>query len=220
MKLQTIIFAGPSLTPPAVQLINEKGYELFPPIKRGNLVALLDYGFRGRVVIADGVFQQVLAVGHREIMNAIAGGCEVYGVSSMGAIRAFELRNSGMRGFGKVYSLFFEFEDFMDDEVALLFEATPPYRVMSEPLVHFRECINYLIVQGKISQLQGQAIIGKMKELYFGERTLLFFKELILAHTGTHLTDLISKFESFRCKSSDLLNCINALDQKIINDRN
>jgi len=213
MKLQTTIFAGPSLTPAAVQLINEKGYALLPPIKRGDLLALLDNGFRGRVVIADGVFQQVLSVGHREIINAIAS-CEVYGVSSMGAIRAFELRNSGMRGFGKVYSLFFEFEDFMDDEVALLFEATPPYRVMSEPLVHFRECINYLIVQGKISQLQGLAIIGKMKERYFGERSLLFFKELILANTGAHLKDLIDNFDSFRCKSSDLLNCIKELDQK------
>jgi hypothetical protein len=212
MKLQTTIFAGPSLTPPAVQLINEKGYALLPPIKRGDLVTLLDNGFRGRVVIADGVFQQVLAVGHREIMNAIAGGCEVYGVSSMGAIRAFELRNSGMHGFGKVYSLFFEFEDFMDDEVALLFGATPPYRVMSEPLVHFRECINYLVIQEKISQRMGQAIIGRMKELYFGERTLLFFKELILAHTGRHLTDLINNFESFRCKCSDLLNCVKEID--------
>ena len=208
MKLQTTIFAGPSLTPSAVQLINEKGYALLPPIKRGDLVTLLDNGFRGRVVIADGVFQQVLSVGHREIMNAIAGGCEVYGVSSMGAIHAFELRNSGMRGYGKVYSLFFEFEDFMDDEVALLFGATPPYRVMSEPLVHFRECINYLVIQEKISQRTGQAIIGKMKELYFGERTILFFKELILAHTGRHLTELINNFESFRCKCSDLLNCI------------
>jgi len=213
MKLQTTIFAGPSLTPPAVQLINEKGYALFPPVKRGDIAALLDNGFGGRVVIADGVFQQVLSVGHREIMNAIAAGCEVYGVSSMGAIRAFELRNSGMRGFGKVYSLFFEFEDFMDDEVALLFEEARPYRVISEPLVHFRECINYLIMQGKISQLQGQGIIGKMKELYFGERTLLFFKELILAHTGTHLTDVINNFESFRCKSWDLLNCIKEIDQ-------
>jgi hypothetical protein len=220
MKLQTTIFAGPSLTPPAVQLINEKGYALLPPIKRGDLAELLDKGFRGRIVIADGVFQQVMSVGHREIMNAIAGGCEVYGVSSMGAIRAFELRNSGMCGFGKVYSLFFEFEDFMDDEVALLFESTPPYRAMSEPLVHFRECINHLIMQGKISQPQGQAIIGKIKERYFGERTLLFFKELILAHTGTHLKDLIDEFESFRCKSSDLLNCIKDLDQKIIKDPN
>ena len=214
MKLQTTIFAGPSLTPPAVQLINEKGYALFPPIKRGDLVVLLNNGFRERIVIADGVFQQVLSVGHREIMNAIAAGCEVYGVSSMGAIRAYELRNSGMRGFGKVYSLFFKFEDFMDDEVALLFEATPPYRAMSEPLVHFRECINYLIMEGKISQLQGYSIIGKLKELYFGDRTLLFFEELLLAHTGKHLTDLIDKFESFRCKSSDLLNCIMEIDQK------
>jgi hypothetical protein len=213
MKLQTTIFAGPSLTPPAVQLIKEKGYALSPPVKRGDLVALLDNGFHGRVVIADGVFQQVLSVGHREIIDAIAGGCEVYGVSSMGAIRAFELRNSGMRGFGKVYSLFFEFEDFMDDEVALLFEETPPYRVMSEPLVHFRECINYLVINGKISQLQGQAVIGKMKELYFGERTLLYFEQLILAYTGKHLTDLINNFELFRCKSLDLLNCIREIDQ-------
>jgi len=213
MSLQTIIFAGPSLTPAVIQLINEKGLTLYPPVKRGDLGGLLDNGFKGRIVIADGVFQQVLSVGHHEIRKAIASGCQVYGVSSMGAIRAFELRDYGMQGYGKVYSFFFEFDDFMDDEVALLFEPIPPYRSISEPLVHFRECINYLIDEGKLSKGQGQTIINRLKELYFGERTLYVFGELLLASTGQHLKELINNFDSFRCKSLDLMNCIRELNK-------
>ena len=211
MKSQTTIFAGPSLTPAIIELIDERGFNLFPPIRRGDLTRMLDEGFNGRIIIADGVFQQVLSVGHHEIMKMMDSGCQVYGVSSMGAIRAFELRNYGMLGCGKVYSLFFEFEDFMDDEVALLFEPTSPYRIISEPLVHFRECIHYLVKEGKILQGQGQQIIEKLKELYFGDRTLHAFQKLVTEHAGIQLNYRANEFDAFRCKSWDLLNCVSEM---------
>ena len=211
MSLQTIVFAGPSLTPAIIQLITEKGFTLFPPIKRGDLQGLINNGFKGRIVIADGVFQQVLSVGHHEIKNVIASGCEVLGVSSMGAIRAYELRQYGMQGHGKVYSHFLEYEDFMDDEVALLFDPIPPYRIISEPLVHFRECVSCLIDDGQISPDKGNQVIEKLKQLYFGERTLHVFEELIFNATGRRLNQLINNFDIFRCKSSDLFDCVSLL---------
>jgi hypothetical protein len=194
-------------------LINSKGFGLYPPVKRGDLVELLDKGFIGRVVIADGVFHQVLSVGHREIINVIKRGCEVIGLSSMGAIRAFELRDYGMRGYGRVYRQFFEVEDFMDDEVALLFEPTPPYRTLSEPLVHFRECLNHLLSEGKVTNEAQETILDKLKELYFGERTIQLFEQLLRTHSDVPI-GVISAFDRFRIKSLDLLNFLQEMDQE------
>ncbi|MGI9550584.1 MAG: TfuA-like protein, partial [Aurantibacter sp.] len=163
MKSQTIIYAGPSLTAQTIQLINTSGFRLLPPIKRTDLTELVNEKFSGNIIIADGIFQQVLAVGHKEIIKTIEAGSCVYGVSSLGAIRAYELRHYGMKGFGKVYSRFLESEDFQDDEVALLHESGPPYRYISEPLVHFRECIDHLVKEDKIVTEDGIAIISHLK---------------------------------------------------------
>ena len=54
------------------------------PIKRGDLsLALKEHP--DIVAIIDGVFHQSSAVGHKEILNVINSGIEVYGASIMGA---------------------------------------------------------------------------------------------------------------------------------------
>ena len=68
----------------------------------------------------------------------------MWGLSSMGAIRAREMAHLGMRGYGSVYAPFATEGDFQDDEVALLHEPNAPYRPVSEPLVHLREAVAHL----------------------------------------------------------------------------
>ena len=73
------------------------------PIKRGDL----NHDIKENpdiIGIIDGVFHQSSAVGHREILNVIKKGIEVYGASSMGALRASELDSLGMHGIGYVYN--------------------------------------------------------------------------------------------------------------------
>ena len=67
-------------------------------------------------------------------MDAIEQGWTVFGLCSMGAIRAYELRNFGMKGVGKVYQRFFQMEDFQDDELALFHEPVFPFTL---PFVNF-----------------------------------------------------------------------------------
>ena len=62
------------------------------------------------MIICDGVFESQPAVSHAELCRALDGGWAVWGVSSIGAIRAFEMRAEGMRGFGYVYKQFARFE--------------------------------------------------------------------------------------------------------------
>ncbi len=157
------------------------------------------------MIIADGFFHQFNAVGHREIRAAITKGVTIWGLSSIGAIRAFELRHFGMKGFGEIYKRFFSEYDFQDDEVALLHGPAPEYIKFSEPLIHMRLCIEDLIRKNKMGENDGMEIIRILKQRYFGERTLELFAETIFKITGKEMADLVSDFGHYRQKEWDLV---------------
>ena len=58
------------------------------------------------LLIIDGLFDQQLAVWHKEILWALAQGVRVYGAASMGALRAAELAAFGMVGVGAIFQAF------------------------------------------------------------------------------------------------------------------
>ncbi len=99
------LFAGPSAHGLAPSSLLDSA-TLLPPVRRGDVDRLVAGNDPGVIVICDGIFGSAAAVSHAEICNALDSGWDVWGVSSMGAIRAYELRSEGMRGFGYVYSLF------------------------------------------------------------------------------------------------------------------
>src|SRR5215216_2521419 len=89
------VFVGPSACgmDELVQSLPKDRFSFFPPIKRGDLEALpRDFTV---IVVVDGLFNSVPAVGHVELRKKLEY-CTVYGCSSMGAIRAFEMRGHGM----------------------------------------------------------------------------------------------------------------------------
>ena len=198
-----ILFAGPSLTEQSKQLITAD-IEHRPPVVRGDIEALTASNFQGTIGIVDGYFNQNLAVGHAEIREAIKKGCTIYGLSSMGAIRAYEMQISGMKGYGKVYNWFFTEEDFQDDEVALLHSEGPEYIAVSEPLIHFRACIQFLINQKILNNSEGDTIIKTLKSLYYGKRTRLLFYKLLSTFNKVDINWIKSNFRLFRIKQLDL----------------
>src|SRR5207248_10056382 len=93
----TIIFAGPTLLGvPEPQLSVLRRMQILPPVKRGSVEAIVGSSDPGTMIIVDGQFHQCLSVGHVEIRVALKTGWEVWGLSSMGAIRAYEMRDLGM----------------------------------------------------------------------------------------------------------------------------
>ena len=54
--------------------------------------------------LIDGVFLDVPAVWHRELLWALSEGVHVFGAASMGALRAAELAPFGMRGVGTIFA--------------------------------------------------------------------------------------------------------------------
>ena len=171
------MFVGPSLggSARARALATAQGVRLRPPVKRRDLSTFLAKMRRRRpgvICIVDGVFHDRLAVGHAEIRETLEQGWRVWGLCSMGAIRAREMHSLGMRGFGQVYELFNASHDFQDDEVALLHEPTAPYRPMSEPLVHLRAALDHLARMDLLPGDRSAKVAASLKKRWFGDRSI------------------------------------------------
>ncbi len=120
---KVIMFAGPTLArasaiAPALDL---SGIIILPPVKRGDVTRVVQGPEPGVLAIVDGYFHlENLSVGHLEIRLALKRGWQVWGLSSMGAIRAAEMHHMGVHGWGLVFERYRDDPDFRDDEVALL----------------------------------------------------------------------------------------------------
>jgi hypothetical protein len=212
------MFVGPTLAtlPSRVRaLARAAGFQLRRPVRRNDVADWTRSRRKpGTIVIVDGVFHDTLAVGHAEIREALARGWEVWGLSSMGAIRAREMSHLGMRGYGSVYARFAAEGDFQDDEVALLHEPSAPYRPVSEPLVHLREAVAHLVTGEIVTAEGGQAAIDQLKARWYGERTLRRAIHLLrpFARNGPQAIEReFRDFDRFRAKALDL---VKFLDEK------
>jgi hypothetical protein len=203
-----VFFAGPTMAPSARARALAKPYRVRPPARRNDVAKLVETERQpGVMVIVDGVFHDKLAVGHAEIRDALQSGWQVWGLSSMGAIRAREMASLGMRGFGRVFERFTAEDDFQDDEVALLHEPTAPYRAVTEPLVHLRAAIDYLVERGIVADTDGGAVVADLKSRWFGERTVRGTIEALSRRAperGGAIRKELSDFHRFALKTLDL----------------
>lgn len=202
------LFAGPTLYRSDGSQLLPAEIHLLPPVQRGDTPRLIQSEPSGVMIVADGLFHQVLAVGHVELRDAMEAGWQVWGLSSMGAIRACEMRHLGMRGFGQVYDLFVQQDDFQDDEVALLHASDPPYAPITEPLVHLRAALDFLAAQFLLSPEDACAVAADMKALWYGERFLSVFMAGVMDRaepSDRHwVHEALADFDRFRIKTRDL----------------
>src|SRR5262245_43068291 len=114
------LFSGPT----RAVLCNPDAEDIvwLPPVQRGDVERLTKTEPPGDMAIVDGVFHHCPCVGHAELRCALEAGWRIWGLSSMGAIRAAEMHIHGMVGFGKVATAFLDDDSLRDDEVTLLHE--------------------------------------------------------------------------------------------------
>ena len=201
-----LVFVGPTLAD-ADTGASRKGVQLLPPVKRGDIERLVSSREPGVIAIVDGLFHQCLSVGHAEIRTAVSLGWQVWGLSSMGAIRAYEMRHMGVRGYGRVYEIFAQFEDFRDDEVALIHEAGPSYRPLSEPLVHIRFWLTNLVSIGLVTKRQESRLLNQLMSLWYADRTLATVRKMVtdlIPEKADELKRSLTKFDRYRVKCHDL----------------
>jgi len=167
MRHDIVVFLGPSLEREAAEA--ELEARILPPAKRGDVTLAVASGAR-IITLIDGVFFQENAVGHREILDALAQGVRVIGSSSMGALRAAELDTLGMEGVGTVYALFRDGVLVSDDEVALVFDPATG-TALSEPLINIRCTLKRAVKEKVISSEAAEIVLDAAASLYFPDRS-------------------------------------------------
>lgn len=178
------LFAGPSAHGIAKHRLDAAGVRLFPPARRDDVTRLVQSGPPGVLILADGVFQVAPAVSHAELCRAIDAGWQVWGVSSLGAIRAAELRHEGMRGFGWVYDAFADAPGLHDDEACLLHFPEAPWFPVSEALVNVRCALQRRGARFGIQPGVAQAVLQVLRDQWFGLRTVDRIEALLQQHAG------------------------------------
>jgi len=132
-----VVFAGPSLCRGDLEAIDPALFEVRPPIRRGDIPAVVSAGYR-TIGIIDGEFYQRLSVSPKEVLAALYAGCAVVGGASMGALRAAELYPYGMVGVGEIYRWYRSGKVTRDDDVAVTYAVVDDgeYRVLNTPMVN------------------------------------------------------------------------------------
>jgi hypothetical protein len=201
------LFAGPSLQAIDSQLLRGGGLMVRPPVKRGDIERLVAQSPPSNIAFVDGVFHAHPAVGHAEILDALGAGWRIWGLSSMGAIRACEMDTLGMTGFGEVYRQFASDPDMSDDEVTLIHQTQEPFLSLSEPLIHIRQFLGQWTTERIITPAQEQHILHYLKNMWYGHRTLNCLKEALLALpvATKQIDNALANFSAYRIKSLDLI---------------
>jgi hypothetical protein len=160
----------------------------------------------GEIAIVDGIFQSAPAVGHAEIVYALDSGWRVTGLSSMGAIRAYELRDEGMTGIGYVFRQFLKYSDFRDDELCLLHNPDAPYHPVTTPLVEVRYIFERFSDRLELSEQRASDVIEELRKLWFGDRDLrrIGITMTRCGATDTAVSLAASLLKQFRVKGMDL----------------
>lgn len=202
------LFVGPTARG-LDQSLWDENIIVHPPIRRGDLTNLINTIPEAETVaIVDGVFFPHPAVGHSELIQALSLGWTIYGLSSMGAIRAYEMHNHGLIGYGEVFKKFFLHEDFRDDEMALLHAPDFPFIPISEPLVNIRYFLDQLVNSGDINVEVVSKIVSTLKQLWFGKRTLQILKKELEKYDALNsdIENRLKNFQQYRIKTIDLAN--------------
>ncbi len=207
-RLNVVVFIGPSLDLATAGSILPDAVFL-PPVKRGDASRAAENA--DIMVIIDGVFFQDEAVGHRELLGVMKSGVKVYGSSSMGALRAFELDTLGMIGIGKIYRQYRYGEIIADDEVGLVYD-TETGIALSEPMVNIRAGFSKALLDGIITKEEETSLLKACKAIYYPDRTYrrVIKDAEISGETKTTLSSWI-KDNAVDQKRLDALECLNAV---------
>lgn len=170
MNRKPIVFAGPTISKAEIEYHIDA--IVMPPAAAGSIVKAMSTYKPSTIILIDGVLVQHPAVRHKEIMWALSKGVEVWGCSSIGALRAAELVFEGMRGWGLVYRWYRRTALADDDEVVVA--TAPPelgYAALSDALIDMRLSLRLAYHQGIISRELTKNFEAIARNLHFTERS-------------------------------------------------
>jgi len=167
--MSIIIFTGPTLRAEDGRRVLDATF--LPPASQGDVYRAA----RERplaIGIIDGFFERVPAVWHKEILWAMDAGVHVFGSASMGALRAAELADLGMRGVGTIFESFHRGELEDDDEVTVVHApAEFDYRPLSDAMVNIRATLAKAEREGIVSATTRERLLQLAKASFYPLRS-------------------------------------------------
>ncbi|MFB7054369.1 TfuA-like protein [Streptomyces vinaceus] len=168
---RTIVTVGPTIGPDQVRRHLPEA-EIRGPVAADQILRW-DLREGDRLLIIDGFFLQSRAVRHKEILALLDHGVQVTGASSMGALRAAELHDFGMRGVGSVFRAYRDEKIHGDDEVALLHaDADAGYRPLTWALVDLRHVLGGARGRGDVTREAASTVVAAASTLPFTARDM------------------------------------------------
>jgi len=169
--MNIIVFLGPSLSREEARQILPHAIYL-PPVRCGDILRVLR--FKPNIIgIIDGYFEKTAAVWHKEILVAIENGVHIIGGSSMGALRASELTDFGMKAVGSIAHDYVNGAINDDDEVAVLHGLKQSaYLSLTDAMVNIRDTLSCALSAKMIDQYNAAIILNTAKQLFYQERTI------------------------------------------------
>jgi hypothetical protein len=168
--MDTVVFLGPSLRlTEAAKILPDAWYAA--PCKCGDILRTLRIK-PARVLLIDGYFSSTAAPWHKEFLVALEHGVEIYGASSMGAIRAAELQSFGMIGIGRIYTDYASGRLEGDDEVAVAhLDESKGYSALSDALCTIRYTMDSAVTNQLIDQVTAETIVEHARTAFYPSRT-------------------------------------------------
>lgn len=167
--MSIIVFAGPTITHhDAKQWLPNALY--LPPARSGDILRAMRLS-PTHIALIDGYFEHTNAVLHKEILYALEQGIQVYGASSLGALRAAELSEFGMIGVGAIATAYAN--GLTDDAAVTVLHHSEQanYSMQTVPLVTILATLQLLIAQHIIKPSTANIIEQAAAALFYQERT-------------------------------------------------
>jgi TfuA protein len=165
-SFKPVVFAGVSLSHAEVRDLADA--ECRPPIKAGDLDRLR--GAQSTIVIIDGELAGDAVLPVDELERAISRGFNIRGASSVGALRAAEFHERGMRGSGWVYRAFRDGRILGTEEIAVLYDPLS-LSPLTIPLVTVRFWLGHFVSRGVIGNREVDYAISALKAVGLKNRT-------------------------------------------------
>jgi TfuA protein len=159
-----VVFAGISLSRTKIRKVIAA--DVRDPVMQGDLDKLSD---RRVVAIIDGELTPGSILPLDEVRRSLDRGMTIVGAASLGALRAYEMREEGMKGYGWVYEAYCANRISGTDEIAVAYQ---PYwnQPLTVPLVNVRFCLDRLVRQTKISVTEAANVMGALKAIEIEDR--------------------------------------------------
>lgn len=211
-----IVFAGPSLYGYVRdgRIVSAPSLACRGPARQGDIDRAVAEG-ASAIGLIDGLFEDVAAPWHKEILRALSQGVAIYGAASMGALRAAECAAFGMVGIGEIYERYASGELVDDDAVAQLHApAELDYQPLTEALVDIEATLAAAYGARAIEAGEREELTRIARRLNFKERTIdrIVSESAIAAGRRAAITVFL-KCKGSYVKTSDALALVERLQR-------